>query len=153
MAVDRNVAGITQSGTSGSFLYDVTGPFGVRPAGADSAGNRPITHVSWRDAARFANWMANGQPTGPQGPATTENGAYDLVNAASGTAPAVNATNPNTGSAPLYRIPTENEWYKAAYFKGGGTNAGYWAYATQSNTAPGNTIGGDPNQVNFYAGD
>ena len=33
-------------------------------------------------------------------------------------------------------IPTENEWYKAAYYKGGSTNAGYWLYATQSDLAP-----------------
>ena len=35
-----------------------------------------------------------------------------------------------------YFIPSENEWYKAAYYKGGSTNAGYWTYPTQSNTAP-----------------
>ena len=26
--------------------------------------------------------------------------------------------------------------FKAAYYKGGGTNADYWDYATQSNSAP-----------------
>jgi formylglycine-generating enzyme required for sulfatase activity len=35
-----------------------------------------------------------------------------------------------------FYIPTENQWYKAAYYKGGSTSAGYWAYATQSDTAP-----------------
>ena len=39
-----------------------------------------------------------------------------------------------------YVIPTENEWYKAAYYKGGSTNAGYWRYATQSNTLPSNIL-------------
>ena len=33
-------------------------------------------------------------------------------------------------------LPSEDEWYKAAYYKGGGTDAGYWDYATQSDTAP-----------------
>ena len=33
-------------------------------------------------------------------------------------------------------IPTEDQWYKAAYYKGGSTNAGYWTYATQSDSAP-----------------
>ena len=47
----------------------------------------------------------------------------------SGNAPAVNV------GATVY-IPTENQWYKAAYYKGGSTNAGYWDYATQSDTAP-----------------
>jgi formylglycine-generating enzyme required for sulfatase activity len=35
-----------------------------------------------------------------------------------------------------FYIPTENQWYKAAYYKGGSTNAGYWTYATQSDTVP-----------------
>jgi formylglycine-generating enzyme required for sulfatase activity len=39
-------------------------------------------------------------------------------------------------SAPAYWIPSYNEWYKSAFYKSGGTNAGYWTYATQSNTAP-----------------
>jgi hypothetical protein len=60
--------------------------------------------------------------------------------------PAVNA------GAKFY-IPTEDQWYKAAYYKGGGINAGYWAYATQSDTAPGNAIGNAANQANYYAGD
>jgi hypothetical protein len=34
-------------------------------------------------------------------------------------------------------LPTENEWYKAAYYKGGGTNAGYWIYPTSSDGEPG----------------
>ena len=60
-----------------------------------------------------------------------------------------NATNPNTGAAPTFWIPTENQWYKAAYYKGGSKNAGYWLYATKSNSAPGNKVGSSPNQVNY----
>jgi hypothetical protein len=41
----------------------------------------PVNRVTWFDAARFANWMSNGQPTGAQTPRTTENGAYDLTRA------------------------------------------------------------------------
>jgi sulfatase modifying factor 1 len=114
---------------------------GTTPAGASSPGNRPITFVSWFDAARFANWMQNGQGSG-----STETGAYTLVGGqTSGTAP---AKNPGA----QYYIPTENEWYKAAYYKGGSTNAGYWNYATQSDTAPGNTIDSGTNQANYKAG-
>ena len=47
------------------------------------------------------------------------------------------------------RMPLENEWYKAAYYKGGSTNAGYWTYATQSDSAPGTTIGSSANQANY----
>jgi sulfatase modifying factor 1 len=149
MASMQSTAGISRAGTTGSFTYTAIGPIGATTAGADSPTSRPITFVTWFDTARFANWLSNGQPTGGQGPSTTENGAYALNGAISGTAPAMNALNPNTGSIPLYRIPTENEWYKAAYYKGSGTNAGYWDYATQSDVAPGNTIGSGTNQANY----
>jgi len=45
-----------------------------------------------------------------------------------------NAVAVNPGAT--FYIPTEDQWYKAAYYKGGSTNAGYWYFATQSNDAP-----------------
>lgn len=145
MGTTLNIAGISQAGASGSYTYAVMDNEG-------SSANRPITFVSWFDAARFANWMANGQPTGAQDAATTENGAYTLAGAVSGSAPGLNATNPNTLAAPTFWIPTENEWYKAAYYQptaSGGPSDGYWTYATRSDTLPGNVIGGAANQVNW----
>jgi sulfatase modifying factor 1 len=144
MATDLNVAGILQSGSSGSFAYSVI------TNGGDSA-DRPITYVSWWDAARFSNWMANGQPTGGQGPTTTEDGAYNVNGVTSGSAVAKNATNPNTGAAPSFFIPGEDEWYKAAYYNPtlNSGSGGYYAYATQSDAAPGNVIGGSVNQANY----
>ena len=131
MATDLNIAGITQAGSSGSFAYSVIG-----------SGNRPISYVSWFDAARFANWMQNGATAG----ASTETGAYTLNGASSG----VGFTK---SAGATWWIPSESEWYKAAYYKGGGTNAGYWLYPTKSNATPGNTIGGSANQANYFAGD
>gem|GEM_PF-6244873 len=71
MVTDQRIRGIAQSGLSGSFEYTVVGPNGTNPAGATSPANRPITYLSWFDAARFANWMANGKPTGAAGSTTT----------------------------------------------------------------------------------
>ena len=144
MATDLNVAGITRSGSSGSYTYTVLG-----------SGNRPVAYVSWFEAARFTNWLANGQPTGAQGNTTTEDGTYTLNGATSGVSFTKNATNPNTSAAPTYWIPSEDEWYKAAYYDptpgaGGGDN--YWTYPTQSNTAPGNVVGAGANQANYKAG-
>jgi formylglycine-generating enzyme required for sulfatase activity len=154
MATDLSVAGIAQSGSSGSYTYSVIAPSGTTPAGASSPGNRPITFVSWFDSARFANWLANGQPTGAQTSTTTENGAYNVNGATSGNAPARNVTNPNTGATPTYVIPTENEWYKAAYYSPvlNSGSGGYYTYATQSNAAPGNVIGSSANQANYFDG-
>ena len=63
-------------------------------------------------------------------------------------------TNPNTSAAPTLFIPNENEWYKAAYFDPtlNSGSGGYYAYATQSNAAPGNVIGSGTNQANYYNG-
>jgi formylglycine-generating enzyme required for sulfatase activity len=88
-------------------------------------GDKPVNYVSWFDAARVSNWLMNGAT----GTSSMETGAYTLNNAISGNAPAVNP-------GATFSIPTEDQWYKAAYYKGGSTNAGYWTYATQSDLAP-----------------
>jgi formylglycine-generating enzyme len=115
-------SGITRSGSSGSYTYNVAADFM----------NRPVNWMSWGDAARFANWLHNNQPTGAQGLATTEDGAYFLNGKTSNAA----LLSVNRKSNWKWAITSENEWYKAAYYKGGSTNAGYWDYPTRSNTAP-----------------
>jgi len=143
MQRDLNVAGIERLGQPGNYKYRTINNDG------DSA-DRPITYVSWLDAARFANWMGNGQPSGPQNNSTTENGAYNLKQN-KGQAPERNAINPNTGQAPFFFLPTEDQWYKAAYFSPELNDAGgYYLYATQSNTAPTNTPStGGSNEANL----
>jgi sulfatase modifying factor 1 len=101
--------GITQSVSSGNFSYTVT----------TALANRPVVYVSWFDAARFANWMMNGQ-----GSASMEDGAYTLNGATSGIITA------NIG-AQVY-IPSENEWYKAAYYNAATTS--YSLYPNGQNT-------------------
>ncbi len=143
MQRDLNVAGIERLGQPGDYKYRTINNDG------DSA-DRPITDVSWLDAARFANWMSNGQPSGPQNNRTTENGAYNLKQN-KGQAPERNAINPNTGQAPFFFLPTEDQWYKAAYFSPELNDAGgYYLYATQSNTAPTSTPStGGSNEANL----
>ena len=141
MATDYQTIGITQSGSSGSYSYAVSGSYG-------QAANCPVFDVSWGDAARFSNWLQNGQPTsGVENAGTTENGAYTLNGAISNSA--LMAVTRNAGAT--YFIPSEDEWYKAAYYdpnKPGG--AGYWLYPTKSNTAPGNTLPDAGNSANYF---
>lgn len=143
MQRDLNVAGIERLGQPGNYKYRTINNDG------DSA-DRPITYVSWLDAARFANWMSNGQPSGPQNNRTTENGAYNLKQN-KGQAPERNAINPNTGQVPFFFLPKEDQWYKAAYFSPELNDAGgYYLYATQSNTAPTSTPStGGSNEANL----
>jgi formylglycine-generating enzyme len=81
--------------------------------------------VSWYDAARFTNWLHNGQGGG-----STETGAYTL----SGNTGIITK---NVGATVW--LPSEDEWYKAAYYQpsgAGGDTDNYWLYPTQSNTVP-----------------
>lgn len=141
MASDLHIAGISRSGSDGSYSYSVKNTVKGQQFDPDptSTSNRPIAYVTWFDAARFVNWLHNGATNG----ADTETGAYTLYEQTNGSAPAKNP------GAKCW-IPTEDEWYKAAFYKGGWTNAGYWLYPPQSDTQPGNNIGGQTNQANYY---
>jgi formylglycine-generating enzyme required for sulfatase activity len=138
MGMDLTIAGISRIGVSGSYAYSVIG-----------SGNRPVTYVSWYDAARFVNWLHNRQPTGAQAAGTTETGAYMLT----GNSGIISR---NTGWA--YGLPSEDEWYKAAYHQPvgqGGDSDDYWLYPTANNGIPNSRNGsaGDPNSGNFFQDD
>ncbi len=121
---------IQQSGSAGNYSYSVA------PEWAD----RPVNYVSFWDAVRFVNWLSNGQPTGPQGPGTTEDGAYhDIDNQA--------LFGRNSGAHWL--IPSQDEWYKAAFHKNDGVTGNYWTYATESDTVPSNTLPDLGNNANY----
>jgi len=131
--------GIQRLGSAGSYTYSV----------AANWANRPVNWVSCWDACRFANWLHNGQPTGVQNALTTEDGAY-----------LISGYNGNDGrtirrkAGWSWSVTSEDEWYKAAYYKGGSTNE-YWHYPTQSNLPPwhGPTNPDSGNNANYWHGD
>lgn len=135
---------IQRSNTPGSYVYTVA---------ADYA-NRPVNYISWGDAARFANWLTNGQPTGSQGQTTTENGSYALNGAISDSAlRSIIRKTPEQGGR--YYIPSEDEWYKAAYNRADdplGTSQDYWDYPTGTNAMPSNFLANPDqgNNANYY---
>ena len=119
--IDPPSAGIERSGASGSYTYAVI------PGRA----NHPVNWTSFWDAIRFANWLHNGQPTGPQNSSTTEDGAYTLTPGGVSD----NTIARNVGWR--WAVTSENEWYKAAYYQPaalGGDADNYWRYPTASNT-------------------
>ena len=112
-------SGIRRSGESGSFTYHVK----------SNMNDKPVNYVSFFDAMRFVNWLHNGQPTGAQDVGTTEDGVYAISDAVSET----------RRFGAKFFIPTENEWYKAAYYQpsaDGGDIDDYWLYPTASNSVP-----------------
>ena len=133
-----SVNGINRTGGSGAYVYSIS----------SGKANYPV-RVCWADAARFCNWLDNGQPTGPEGNSTTETGAYTINGGT--TNAALMAVTRNAGAG--YFLPTEDEWYKAAYYMGGGTNAGYWTYTTRSDMPPSNVLSATgTNNANYYNG-
>lgn len=108
--------GITRSGADGSYTYT---PIAGR-------GNMPVVYVNWFDSLRFINWLNNGQGNG-----NTETGAYTLLG---GKIVPTNAATITRSPGAMWFLPSENEWYKAAYFNPA-TNS-YFAYPTSSNVAP-----------------
>jgi sulfatase modifying factor 1 len=124
--------GITQTGSTGSFTYNVTSGFE----------DKPVVYVSWFDAARFTNWLGHGQGGGD-----TENGAYTLVGGQTSGIVTV-----NTGAA-IY-LPSEDEWYKAAYYNG--ATSSYSLFPNGMNTittADANYSSSGSTNVGQYGGD
>jgi len=129
--------GITRSGFIGAFTY----------ATVPGRQNNPVNFVSFWDSARFANWLHNGQPTGPQSNGTTEDGAYML------TAGGIAANTVTRNAGWQWAVTSSNEWFKAAYHQPaaqGGDSDNYWLYPTSSNTAP---TGAQANYVPAAIGD
>lgn len=107
--------------------------------------DRPVNYVSWGDAARFCNWLHNGQKSDP---ATLEDGAYALQ----GKTDREGLMGVERKKDAKYFLPNLNEWYKAAYFtpdkKDG--KPGYWTYPMQSDAIPSNELSAkEKNNANF----
>ena len=105
-------------GTGRGGILNSGSQTGARYVVAPNMGDKPVNYVSWFDAARVANWLHNGQGNGD-----TETGAYTLANSVAAPALAVNV-------GARFWIPTEDQWYKAAYFNAAanGGAGGYSAY-------------------------
>jgi sulfatase modifying factor 1 len=122
MGSDAN-GGIVQTGSPSTFSYSVK--LGTNPMGVPYA-NVPVTFVNWFSAARFVNWLHNGQQSNP---ALLETGSYTLNNNTSGALP---SRNPGA----TFVLPSIDEWVKAGFNNGGLTSTSYTTYATNNNTKP-----------------
>jgi sulfatase modifying factor 1 len=139
-AVNPDGCNIQRSGSSGIYTYSV----------ASDWANRPVNYVSWGDAARFSNWLTHGQPTGEQNASTTEDGSYYL-NGAISQAALIAVTRKTAAQGGRYYLPTEDEWYKAAYHKNDGVTGNYFDHASGSDNDPGRDVADvSGNNANFY---
>ena len=135
--MDSDQYGCQITWNSSSSTYDFSG----KPSGtAANWENRPVNFVSWYDAAMYANWATSG---------SINQGAYDTSTSANwGDSDASAYTGITAHDSDdmdalvstygkVYVIPTEDEWYKAAYHKNDGVTGNYYDYPTSSDTPPG----------------
>jgi formylglycine-generating enzyme len=124
--------GITRSGSPGFYSYEVKSGYE----------NKPVIYVSFWDAARFTNWLGTGYTEGrassldPLLPGASYDTGFVAI-------PSFAAGN-RLGGASIW-VPSENEWYKAAYHQpasAGGDSDDYWLYATGGNTQPTSAVPG-----------
>ena len=139
--------------TLGGIVFNSAASPGSKFSIKTGSEQMPVVFVSFFDAARFTNWLHNGQGSG-----STETGAYTLT----GGAPTPNnADTVARNSGAQYWVPSESEWYKAAYFQPaslGGDADNYWQYPMRTNLTPFSDVppGATPDNLrvgNFYAFD
>ncbi|MFM8574231.1 MAG: SUMF1/EgtB/PvdO family nonheme iron enzyme, partial [Pirellula sp.] len=120
--------------------------------------NKPVTSISWHEAARFVNWLNTSKGYGPAyrfladgGTNTDANRA--LSNSIWDPSDALNydASNPMRSRQAKYVLPSYDEWYKAAYYDP--DTGTYFDYPTANGSAPTITTGGTtPNTAVFSDG-
>jgi sulfatase modifying factor 1 len=138
--------------TYGGINYIAGNANGNKYSVISGTGDHPVNYETWYDAVRFANWLNNGQGNGD-----TESGAYTLLGGAP-TPSNANSITRNAGATVF--LPSEDEWYKAAYYDPRTTAQGgppldshYWLYPTSSNTTPtASSPTALPNHANFDPG-
>jgi formylglycine-generating enzyme len=115
-----------EKATAGGLLSVTAGPH---------TGSQPAAQMTWFEAAAFVNWLNDQRTPGLK--------AYQLDVGLTTLTPWASVDAWQAGGENLYRhkdayyfLPSEDEWYKAAYHQNTGVNADYWDYATGSNSIP-----------------
>lgn len=108
-----------------------------------NAAKKPAAGISWYEAARFVNYLniSSGNTSAYK---FDENGNLQLWSVGDA---GYNASNLFRNSLAKYFLPSNDEWYKAAY----GSPSGAWFdYPTGSNTAPVAVSGGTNSDTAVY---
>ena len=97
-------------------------------------GNQPAANITWYEAAAFVNFLNTSTGNTAAYDLTFSSGSWSMALWSSEQAWTAGGTNLYRNKNAFYFLPSENEWYKAAYYNAAGTN--YFLYPTASSSAP-----------------
>jgi hypothetical protein len=102
-------------------------------------GTQPAANISWYEAAAFVNWLNTS--TGHQAAYSLNfNAEWNMSLWSSAEAWQAGGENLYRHKNAYYFLPSENEWYKAAYYNAVGAN--YYAYPMANGSYPAPVSGG-----------
>ena len=130
-------------------LAKASSSLGISLGGGAWVGSQPAANVTWYQAAAFVNYLNTS--TGHVAAYQLDVGATTLTLWSSAQAWQAGGENLYRNKDAYYFLPSENEYYKAAYYdpnKAGG--AGYWRYATGSDTIPTEVTSGTTAETAVY---
>ena len=97
-------------------------------------GDKPAANISWYEAAAFVNWLNTSSGKTAAYALTFSNSQWSMALQSSSNAWTAGGTNLYRNKDAYYFLPSENEWYKAAYYNRTGTN--YFLYPMTSTNVP-----------------
>jgi len=113
----------------GITLFDMTN------YGGNSNLNRPASGITWKEAARFVNWLNTSKGSAAAYKFDLSGNYQIWTSADSGFNPA----NPYRNNLARYWLPSADEWYKSAYSNPTGN---WFDFANGGNTAPNPVVSG-----------
>ncbi len=142
-------AGISEITESMITKATASGLVGVT-AGAWTNQNQPAGLLNWFEAAAFVNFLnTNSGKTAAYNLAWSGT-AWSMTLQSSSNAWTLGGTNLYRNKNAYYFLPSENEWYKAAYYNPAGTN--YFLYPTASSSVPTAVTSGTNTGTAVFAG-
>ena len=97
-------------------------------------GSQPAARITWYEAAAFVNWLNTSTGKTAAYNLTFSSGSWSMTLWSSGDAWQAGGENLYRNKDAFYFLPSENEWYKAAYYNPGGSD--YFLYPTASSSVP-----------------
>ena len=99
-----------------------------------SSSNRPAASATWYEAAAFVNFLNTNSGKTAAYNLTLSNTTWSMNLQATNQAWTLGGTNLYRNKDAFYFLPSENEWFKSAYYNP--SNSTYYIYPLGSNSAP-----------------